>query len=849
MTESWTRMGCIALAALAGLTGMTGTASAAPDDLPDGVADAALRAPATLPTPEGWPFPDAFPGTSGAGRLVEGSLQWADFVYDDHGATGTRDSTGVVRQAPAKGSYQYTDPDAHMNGADIFRVGVGLRGGDTFWRVDWTTLANPKVPIAAFGISRDADLGGGPVPWPAGAGVSSQELVATIVVSSRGAWLIDAAGKTSTVASLGGTSLVDTKAKSFVVRLPRKELPASDRVRVWAAAGVANEAGDGFAPVGLEQNARPGQPAVYNVSFRSYRQEQPLDNAWMDKAQAEALGTGDVTKFSHVVDWRDLAKGETTPEPVPQGYTNRWYVSSAEFGHGVLGGAAASSDGLPNLLGRILPYFVYVPKSYGGRTPTRLTWIMHSLSYQHNEYGQLTPRFIQAACEDRDSICAGITGRSPEVAYFDEAELDFWETWRNLADNYVLDPDRTVISGYSMGGLATFRLGLAYPSVFAKAVSVSGGLDCGIFLIHGVGAPGAGSSCAENGTWSSIRPSARWVPWVIGADAGDWASPPTATLLHRQEFSALGYRWRTEEWPEGEHLGFLMLDRFGSIGASMNGGPRKREPGRITFTWFTNVVRDDMGLGPTSVYWLSRPIARTKEPGLTASIDATSEGRPEPKITIETLPPKTEQAPGETPRIIQEERWKLGDAPAAANRAELTLTNVASVGVLGEAAGLRGDQPLTIKVTSDGESSLRLDLPLRAGTKITSGGDCAKRVDVTAAGASFAVGSGTCTVDVEPGPEPKPAGSCLSRRGFYIRLGRAALRGRKVARVRVTLNGRPLKVLRGRRIRAFVQLKGLPRGTHVVRIEVRLRNGRLLKGVRDYRTCESRRKKGSVIEL
>ena len=91
------------LTALAVATGLlaAGAATAAPTPapqapalravpgMPDQVPPAALRVEPTLPAPKGWPFPEAFPRTSGTGRLAGGASFWSDFLYDDQGASTT----------------------------------------------------------------------------------------------------------------------------------------------------------------------------------------------------------------------------------------------------------------------------------------------------------------------------------------------------------------------------------------------------------------------------------------------------------------------------------------------------------------------------------------------------------------------------------------------------------------------------------------------------------------------------------------------------------------------------------------------------------------------------------------
>jgi len=81
---------------------------------------------------------------------------------------------------------------------------------------------------------------------------------------------------------------------------------------------------------------------------------------------------------------------------------------------------------------------------------------------------------------------------------------------------------------------------------------------------------------------------------------------------------------------------------------------------------------------------------------------------------------------------------------------------------------------------------------------------------------------------------------CASQRRFLIHL-RAPYRDR-LRLATVFVNGRRTRVLRGRRLRAPVDLRGLPRGRFVVRVAAVTRRGRRLTERRSYRTCTRRRR-------
>jgi len=78
---------------------------------------------------------------------------------------------------------------------------------------------------------------------------------------------------------------------------------------------------------------------------------------------------------------------------------------------------------------------------------------------------------------------------------------------------------------------------------------------------------------------------------------------------------------------------------------------------------------------------------------------------------------------------------------------------------------------------------------------------------------------------------------CLSRRAFTIRL---RPRGTRLRSARVTVDGKPVKVLKGRRLRARIDLRGTPKRKVTVRVTARTTDGRTLRETRRYRTCRPR---------
>jgi uncharacterized delta-60 repeat protein len=80
---------------------------------------------------------------------------------------------------------------------------------------------------------------------------------------------------------------------------------------------------------------------------------------------------------------------------------------------------------------------------------------------------------------------------------------------------------------------------------------------------------------------------------------------------------------------------------------------------------------------------------------------------------------------------------------------------------------------------------------------------------------------------------------CVSRRKFRIRL--VERKGVKTVSAKVVVNGKQVSVVRGKRLRAPVDLRGLPKGRFKVKITLTLEDGRTISGTRKYRTCAKKR--------
>jgi len=718
------------------------------DGMPEGVPPAARCPEPQLPAPSNWPFGEEFPRTCGAGRLAGGALFWTDFLYDDHGATGV--PVGDLKiQSPPRGTYVYPDGPAAGNGADIFRVAIGLTETHTWWRIDWNTLLDASVPIALFAFDTDPARTAAN-EWPAGARVRSKGIDLALRVSSRSAAMIDL----TTGATTPVEHSVDMASRSFLAQVPRALVEPTGTWTVRLVAGLANATGDGFADVPAERGALPGQPNVYNVAFRTSEQEPPHLNFWSDSAQAAALSHGDVSEFAVTVPWAGLAAGETAPEPVITGPSTRWYVSSIELGQGVEQGLAAENilSTKPQFLGRVQPYSICLPSTYAPGRALPLTLLLHSLALGQTQFAAIDPNLLHEVCEGRDSVVITPLARGPSTWYFDTGELDVWEVWARVAEQLGTDPNRTVISGYSMGGYAAYKLGLSYPQVFSQAVVLAGPPTCGVRLLPDVDIPAdldPDSPCAREGDTWKLLGNARWLPYVIAHGLIDELVPFASAAEQVLELDRLGYRHRFTVYPLEDHIAWVFQDKFEDPISHMGTGLRQADPGHITFAWYPQLVRADLGIGPHQVWWLSELSADqsvTARRGAVAQVDARSYARPDPTHTVRhhrgvflNFDP--------TPGLYSELDWRVGPPVGALPYLTLRLTGVAGLTVDVARAGLAALPSSTITVATDTAAHITLG-GLPAGVEV--------QLDGQPAGPTVAVSAGRHRITLRVGSAARP---------------------------------------------------------------------------------------------
>lgn len=691
-------------------------------------------APATAPqltNASPWQAPPIL--VSGTTAYRDHEFLYQDFLYDDHGAREVADphdpraADWANLFSKPNGTYTYpTGPGYDNDAADLVEFRVKPLPGATAFRITLNTLANPL--LIAFSIA----IGGRPghvFRFPDGANVVAPAAL-FLTVHPSGSRLVASlvhAGRDKPVHGPAPRVAVDLHRRQITVEIPHSDWnPARATVRLAMGVGLWNRARGRYLLPGATATAtRPGgagsdrhPAAFFNVAFRT---QEPLQGDtggsqfmvdaawWRDRGQGTALARGNISRFFADVSFAKLARGGWDDSEVPRtGPMDRILAShfaiaqGAQFTHQCgLAGAADPSLCVAEYEGNLQPYAMYVPP---GKPPSGgygLTLLLHSASANYNEYlgSRIETQFADRAIP---SIVITPEARGPDLQYEGVGAADVFEAWADVARHFPLDPTYSDITGYSMGGIGTFRLAAEFPDLFARAQPTVGG---------------------ESNNY--VLASLRNVPVLMWNDSGDeLVTPavykPTATRLAR-----LGYRFQLDVFRPCKvaacspvlpnHLQLAINDQFAPAAGFLGAAVVDRDPAHVTYVVDGARNRPALGLVGDHAYWLSgltlRDPHRTSSSGdPEGEIDAVSHGfgvgPPTPSGVVRGKGKLTGGNLGTLRFASYTQTW--GPAPATARRdsIEIRATNIATASIDVERADV--DCRVSLHIHTDGPLTITL---------------------------------------------------------------------------------------------------------------------------------------------
>jgi predicted esterase len=140
--------------------------------------------------------------------------------------------------------------------------------------------------------------------------------------------------------------------------------------------------------------------------------------------------------------------------------------------------------------GEIIPYHMYLPKSYNGSHTYPLIIALHGLGGTEDAFFDNYDKAFPPLAEQHGYIVAGVLGYRVDGSYGwglgnppadpnarhtqDLSEQDVMHVLDLARKNYKIDPNRIYLMGHSMGGIGTWKLAPKYPDIWAAIAPFSG---------------------------------------------------------------------------------------------------------------------------------------------------------------------------------------------------------------------------------------------------------------------------------------------------------------------------------------------------------------------------------------
>ncbi len=701
------------------------------------------------------PFSAAPLLVSGTDAYRGGEYLYQDYLFDDHGADtspggGSSAKPGPDTFSPSAGDVVYPTAERFAaNAADLVELRIKPTADAVVYRITLNTAKADDTAVVGIGIDTDRS-GGVPVAWPGGAGINSPGLDRFITAWGTGGKVTNLPDGADTALPPGAVT-IDQTTNQMTVRVPRSIMdPATTTWRY--VAGVGLRSGEGFKAVATRGQATSEEPAsgsalgsapaVFNLAFRfdepttkepraPYTTFPGIGN-WFEDKQSRALagrstsappGTG--ADFHADVDFAKLAAAaDEQMHAAPQFEQARIMPSGLGVPEGV-------KNGFPEFGGQLQPYLLTVPTSYRPGQPAGLTFSLHSLGGTYTQYSVFSPNQQRQFGEQRGNFVVTTLGRGSDGWYTGEAEADFFEAWADVARHFDLDPERVSLTGYSMGGYGTYKLGAQYPDLFSNAFTTVGPPGLGIWPV--ATPPSGGQDTLSNLLLENVR-SVPFLNWVA---AQDQLVPYPGPLeqqtgrLRGRGFDTLGLRSTLETF-QGDHFTLTILDEWGAARDFLGDVRVTRDPGRVDYALLPAADRPQLGLVHDHAYWVSAlrardtggnpetdpatcPPAGGRPPRAEISARSLAFGEGDPTLRrVDTVGATGRPEPSQ----IQGTEWASVPRVPASNGLTLNLENMAAATISGRRARLDGARPLRVRLVSDGASAVRLNLPLPKGARV-----------------------------------------------------------------------------------------------------------------------------------
>jgi len=612
------------------------------------------------------------------------------------------DQFGVGQPVGAQLHYGDANQGARRNEADIVEARIAADGPTLSLMVRLNGLSHHAGTAVVLLIDTED---GGDYPAPGLAGTKAEW--AFVVAGDD---VVSASFKGAPVAT-GAAMAVATDESDFVNTIEASVdlsfLASFGPVPAAPAFGVATAlTDDQVNPSGLAAT-RTGdaQSDLINVGFRSERVR-----IWMDRAQALALRLGSMDEFLAPVDLDALRAGRTETFQQRPGYYEQVYVASDSP-------VNQESESGQYFQGIFQHYGVYLPRVYRPGTAYPTTFWMHYRGGHAHDAGAWLPGVMRHFGDRMGGIVVTPSARGTSTWYTGRGMVDYLDVWADSHERYPIDESRTYVGGHSMGGFASFLLGLLFPDRWAAANPEDGPIVPGLWtgFTEPIEPQNDGDLQAE--FLYTIIGNARNLPYAILHGTEDELVPVSGAIRIGETLHEMGNTYRLYLFHTYEHYSAPIVDDWREIVDYMSTFTLDRDPPHVTYSvWpaLNHAVSTisvpagvDLGFDFDGAYWVDGLETRTPgiDPSNVGTIDAVTYGRGfEETIGV----PEAGTAAQPEPYTMNGQRRLVTGYQSARNWFDATMTNLSSATLDVVRMGLSTGSPIVASVTTDGPTTLRL---------------------------------------------------------------------------------------------------------------------------------------------
>jgi predicted esterase len=187
--------------------------------------------------------------------------------------------------------------------------------------------------------------------------------------------------------------------------------------------------------------------------------------------------------------------------------------------------------------GALVPYRLYIPKSYDDATAKPLVVMMHGELGDERYYfsGMSDATIVRGEADRRGWVLAGTNGRGR----FGVSDEDVFEVVKAVTAEYKIDPSRIYLTGHSKGGFGTWLIAARKPDLFAAIAAVSAGPP------------------AESNQLGELLTSLKGTAAMLVHGAQDTITPAQLSRTMASAAEKAGMKVTLLEVPGGDHLSVI----------------------------------------------------------------------------------------------------------------------------------------------------------------------------------------------------------------------------------------------------------------------------------------------------